>query len=106
MAKSEQKNLEYSRFQVMLEILQIEASWQTFMHIINRQRFKWSGHFFGFWFKVSRSQVFNFHSLNRNSAPKTSGLLSKSMNFDLEQWTWNRKLAKKHNEVWKLNFWR
>ena len=51
---------------------------------INKQRFKWDGHFYGSWFKVSRSQgFFNFHSLNRFSAPRSSGLLYNLMSFDV-----------------------
>ena len=71
------------------------------MHQINRQRFKWSGHFYGSWFMVSRSQASNFHSLNRYSAPRTSGLLSNSKSSDVEDWRWIRKQAKNSLKVEK-----
>ena len=51
---------------------------------INKQRFKWGRHFYGSWFKVSRSQgFFNFHSLNGCSAPRSSGLLYNLMSSDV-----------------------
>ena len=52
---------------------------------ISKQRFKWGRHSYGSWFKVSRSQgFFNFHLLNRCSAPRSSGLLHNLMSFDVE----------------------
>ena len=53
-------------------------------HNIIKQHFKWGGHFLGSWFMFSRSPgFFNFHSLNRFSAPRSSGLFYNLMSFDV-----------------------
>ena len=51
------------------------------------------------WFLEVKA-FFNFHSLNRYSAPRSSGLLYNLMSFDVEDERWIQKQAEKHIENW------